>query len=199
MTHLRNVTPPVWAWPLTGAIALLMALVIWDLSAPESVLAQTYPRVFVYGDGPSGPVPIALNASGALSTTGGASALVDHCDSPDKTYVRFNHSTTTPLELIDATADEVSHLCQFHLQSQGTVSVAIVQDDTDQCPSPTTGLFGAGTTAATGWSFEAREGIVLGSGGYSIEEGDANRNVCMLLSTTVEVTGYLSFVNEDVS
>ena len=61
-------------------------------------------------------------------------------------------------------------------------NVALVEDDTSACASPTAGMAG-GTTAATGWNFAANGGMTLGNGTGTVTVAPGTYNLPVKTNT----------------
>lgn len=122
-------------------------------------------------------------------------AHVDPCSSLAKIYVPFSISTATTTQLVAASASNSLYGCNLTvLPTAGAQNVALVEDDTSACASPTAGMAG-GTTAATGANNAANGGFVLGSGLATVVKTAAtNRYVCLITSAAVQTSGVFSYV-----
>ena len=70
----------------------------------------------------------------------------------------------------------------------------IVDDDSDNCASVTSGIFG-GVTAAEGWNFAANGGLTLGNGSSTIGKTvGTNRVICAVTSAAVQLSGSITVV-----
>jgi hypothetical protein len=121
---------------------------------------------------------------------------LDPCNGTAKTSIPINISTATTTELTAALAGASTHyyVCGLDLVAGGADNVALVDDDTDNCASPTSGLAG-GTTAGSGWNFGANGGLVKGNGDSTIyKTGGTNRVLCMVTSAAVQLSGSIQVV-----
>lgn len=123
------------------------------------------------------------------------SRTVDPC-SLAKTTIPINISSATTTELTSALAGASTHyyVCSLNLVTAGANNVALVDDDTDNCASVTSGLAG-GTTAGSGWNFGANGGIAFGNGtGTVFKTNGANRVLCLVTSAAVQLSGSITVV-----
>ena len=91
-------------------------------------------------------------------------------------------------EIANQVASEFFYICSINLVAGGAQNVAIVEDDTDTCGSPTAGLNG-GVTAGEGWNFAANGGIALGDGSSTVmKTSTANRYFCIITSAAAQLS-----------
>ena len=73
-------------------------------------------------------------------------------------------------------------------------NIALVSGTGTVCATSLGPMLG-GTTAATGFNFAANGGIVLGNGAATIAKSDTDAdNVCILMSSTGQLSGVISYV-----
>jgi hypothetical protein len=121
--------------------------------------------------------------------------FLDPCSGKAKTYFPVDIVTATTTEIANAVASEFFYICAINLFSAGTNNVAIVEDDTDACATPTAGLNG-GVTAAEGYNMIAQTGVAFGNGNGSImKTGTANRYLCIITSAAVQLSGTVVYVS----
>jgi hypothetical protein len=122
---------------------------------------------------------------------------VDPCSSVAKTYIPINISTATTTELTASLAGASTHyyICSINIGPvAGAQNIALVDDDTDNCASVTSGLAG-GTTAGSGWNIAANGGLTFGNGSSSIARtGGTNRVLCAVTSAAVQTSGVMTVV-----
>jgi hypothetical protein len=121
---------------------------------------------------------------------------MDPCSALAKTYIPVNISTATTTELTSSLAGASTHyyICSLNLITAAANNVALVDDDTDNCPSVTSGLAG-GTTADSGWNFAANGGLTFGNGQGSVfRTNGTNRVLCLVTSAATRLSGSLSVV-----
>lgn len=133
----------------------------------------------------SGKLPVAMFTSAGADIV----ATTDQCDGVAKTPFVFSISTATTTQLLAASASNKWHICSLILKVSAADNVALVEDDTAACASPTAGMSG-GVTAATGWVFDVAAGLTFGSGsGDVFQTAATNRYVCFITSTTAQLSG----------
>lgn len=121
---------------------------------------------------------------------------IDPCSGVAKTHIPINISTATTTEITSALAGASTnyYICSINLVTAGANNVALVDDDTDNCASVTSGLAG-GTTAASGWNFAANGGLAYGNGNSTVfKTNGANRVVCLVTSAAVQLSGSMQVV-----
>lgn len=119
----------------------------------------------------------------------------DPCQGP-KTFTAINISSATTTELTASLAGASTnyYVCSITLVAAAAQTAALVDDDTDNCASVTSGLAG-GTSAATGWSFAANGGIAFGNGqGTVFKTNGANRVLCLVTGQAAQISGSISYV-----
>lgn len=117
---------------------------------------------------------------------------LDPCTALSKSYVNINQTTGT--QLFTGTASTRTFVCGISLVTATAQNVALVSGTGTVCATGTAGLMG-GTTAGTGWNFAANSGIVIGTGvGTVTKTGTDAHNVCLLQSSTGQISGVISYV-----
>lgn len=120
---------------------------------------------------------------------------VDPCQREAKTYYVVDIVTATTTEIANQVASEFFYVCSVDLHTNAANNVAIVEDDTDACASPTAGLNG-GVTAAEGYNFAANGGRTLGNGlGTVMKTATANRYFCIITSAATQLSGVITYVS----
>ncbi len=120
----------------------------------------------------------------------------DPCSYLAKTHIPINISTATTTEITPSLAGASTnyYVCSLTLVTQAANNVALVDDDTDNCASVTSGMAG-GTTAASGWNFAANGGAMFGNGNASVfKTVGTNRVVCLVTSAATQLSGSMSVV-----
>ena len=136
-------------------------------------------------------VPASVDLNGYLRTRN-----IDPCTYVAKTHIPINISTATTTELTSALAGASTHyyVCSIDLVTAAANNVALVDDDTDNCASVTSGLAG-GTTAASGWNFAANGGLAKGNGSATVfKTGGTNRVICLVTSAATQLSGSIQVV-----
>lgn len=139
--------------------------------------------------------PLSDGGAGAVTANTSRVTLGGEPCSGTKTNAPFSINTATTTQIIAASTNNKVYICSINVGPISTANnVAVVEDDTAACSSPTAGLFG-GTTAATGWQFPASGGLVNNGGNASIAvTAAANRYVCIITSSTSQTSGNIMYV-----
>lgn len=140
-------------------------------------------------------VPARAHLMAGTDGTNLVAPYIDPCAREAKSVYVVNVASATTTEIANQVASEFFYICSINLVAAAAQAVAIVEDDTDACASPTAGLNG-GTTAATGWSFAANGGLTLGNGTATVmKTATANRYFCFMTSTTGQLSGTITYVS----
>ena len=191
----------IWQFSSTGLLSVRARLSSYTSGAvnvalygagggPTAVNAAVLEAIY-------GAAVLILSDTGAIKTAVESTApvlveSVDPCSKETKTVVPFSISSATTTELANASTNDKLYVCGIVIVVGGANNVALVEDDTDACASPSAGMSG-GTTAATGWNFAANGGLVaLGPG--LMQTSVINRYVCLMTSTTAQASGTFSYV-----
>lgn len=119
-------------------------------------------------------------------------AQPDPCSFGTKVFVNITQTTGT--QLLTGTASNRTYVCAIHLVSATAQNIALVSGTGTVCATGIAGMAG-GTTAATGWNLAANGGLVIAGGNSSIAKSAANAdNVCLLTSSTGQISGNLVYV-----
>lgn len=147
-----------------------------SLASGQSAVAVTIPLAYRY------------NGSGWVRE------VADPCSYLAKTYVPFSIASATTTQLIAASSSNYNYICSINIVVGAANNVALVEDDTSACASPTAGMAG-GTTGATGWNFAANGGVTFGSGlGTVFKTASTNRYTCFITTTSAQTSGTISYV-----
>jgi hypothetical protein len=133
---------------------------------------------------------INTDASGLLWTR-----TIDPCSSVAKTFLPFSITTATTTEITPSLAGASTnyYVCSLVLVTNATNIVTLVDDDSDGCGSPTSGLSGGTTTA--GWTLAANGGLTFGNGmGSVFKTAGTNRVICLVTSATTQLSGTMTVV-----
>jgi hypothetical protein len=133
---------------------------------------------------------INTDASGLLWTR-----TIDPCSSAAKTFLPFSITTATTTEITPSLAGASTnyYVCSLVLVTNATNIVTLVDDDSDGCGSPTSGLSGGTTTA--GWTLSANGGLTFGNGmGSVFKTGGTNRVICLVTSAATQLSGTMTVV-----
>lgn len=123
----------------------------------------------------------------------------DPCDGALKTFIPISIVTATTTEITPSLAGASTnyYICSINLVTAGANNVLVADDDTDNCASPTSGIFGsdASPAAGEGWNFAANGGIALGNGqGMVGKTNGTNRVICIITSAAVQLSGGIAVV-----
>lgn len=120
--------------------------------------------------------------------------FLDPCAGVAKVPVPINISTATTTQLIAASSGNYAYICSINIgPTGGAQNIALIEDDTAACASPTAGMAG-GMTAASGWNLAAGGGLTLGNGlGTVARTAATNRYVCLISSASQQTSGVLMY------
>lgn len=140
-------------------------------------------------------VPSGATAMAGTDGTNLTRFYVDPCQRGAKTHRPFSASAAGNIQIADATGTgNKVYICSIVLVTNAANNVALIEDDTALCVSPTAGMAG-GTTAATGWNFGANGGLTFGDGSSSVFATAAtNRFVCLAMSASTQLSGNIAYV-----
>ena len=131
------------------------------------------------------------DALGLLWTRG-----LDPCSGVAKQYLPIDIVTATTTEITASLAGSSTHyyICSVALVTAAANNVAIVDDNTDGCGSPTAGVMG-GVTAAEGFPLAANGGLTLGNGASSVARTVTSNSVlCIITSAATQLSGTIVVV-----
>ena len=158
-------------------------------------------------DGDLGPVVMSRRidvAASSAGTTGDYAVFntdalgqiwarhLDPCTGVAKTAIPIDISTATTTELTASLAGASTHyyVCSLNLVTAAANNVALVDDDSDNCASVTSGVAGGFGSAAEGWNFGANGGLTLGNGGATVAKTNGtNRVLCLMTSAATQLSG----------
>jgi len=176
----------------TDTTSISIMAVLKQVSASVQAIATSIAGSLTIGTLPNeGQQTMANSISVAIASD---QTFADACDKRAKTSIPFSISSATTTQLVAQSASNKLYVCAFHIVVGAANNVALVEDDTSACASPTAGMAG-GTTAATGWNFAANGGLTLGNGqGTVMVTAATNRFVCLITSGTAQTSGSMSYV-----
>jgi hypothetical protein len=136
------------------------------------------------------PIPAGTNVIGFISN--------DPCSQATKLGAAIN--LTASGQVITGTAAKKTYICSLDLVSATAQNIALVEGTGVVCATNIFGLAG-GTTAATGWNLAANGGLTKGSGNGTVYSPSADTNataanVCVLLSSTGQTSGQITYVQQ---
>jgi len=122
----------------------------------------------------------------------------DPCGQATKLGASIN--LTASGQVITSTSAKKTYICSIDITSATAQNIALVEGTGSTCATNIFGLAG-GTTAATGWNFAANGGLTKGSGvgtvySPSADTNAAAANVCLLLSSTGQTSGQITYVQQ---
>lgn len=123
--------------------------------------------------------------------------LIDPCSGIAKTFIPIDIVTAATTEITPSLAGASTHyyICSLVLVTDAANDVAVVDDNTDNCVSPTAGIFGGFATAAEGWNFGANGGLTLGNGANSVgRTTTSNAVICIITSAATQLSGMMTVV-----
>lgn len=190
--------------PTLGAVASYLMCYdgsTWDRCRSASVLEDA-----AESSGVAGSVQLGVRRNAAASSSGADgdystfnvdalgltwSRHLDPCSGVAKTYLPVNIASATTTEITPSLAGASTHyyVCAINLVASAADNVALVDDDTDNCGSVTSGLAG-GTSAGSGWNLGANGGLAQGNGDSSImKTNGTNRVLCLVTSSAAQLSG----------
>lgn len=121
-------------------------------------------------------------------------ATTDPCVGATKLYFPINVATNTTTVVQANSASNKYYLCSLFLFASAADNVAVVEDATGSCASPDAGVIG-GTTTTAGIQLIANEGVMIQNGGGTVAKtASTNVNLCIITSTSAQLTGGASGV-----
>lgn len=116
------------------------------------------------------------------------------CSTGAWSSVNLNISSATTTEIIDQSVSNKAYICGYRFVVSAADNIAFVEDADNACASPSGGLAG-GTTSGTGFNLVANQGMIDNGGGYPVMASSAtNLNVCIITSSTAQLSGRLWYV-----
>jgi hypothetical protein len=128
-----------------------------------------------------------------VAQQGGVAVPPGPCEREVPLYAQI--SQTAGAQVVTGTASERVYICSIAIVTATAQNIALVDGTGTVCATSPTGLLG-GSTAATGQNFAANGGWVLpqNPGAWAKTSTDAD-NVCLLQSSTGQVSGILTYVS----
>ena len=142
------------------------------------------------------PCPMSDGGSGAVTGNTVRTTMGGEPCSGTKVAAPFSISSATTTQLVAASGGNKLYVCSINIGPIGNTAnnVALVEDDTSNCASPSAGMAG-GTTAASGWNIAANGGLGFGGSNASIAVTVAtNRYVCLITSSASQTSGVMMYV-----
>ncbi len=134
----------------------------------------------------STPVVIASNQTAA-----------DPCMFQAKTNLAISQNGTSSVQLIALSGATSIYVCSLVLVAAGATTVALTTGTGTACVTGNAAVIGT-TTAniANSISLASNGGITLGNGGGTVAKGAASSELCMVLGTSVFVSGNLTYIQQ---
>ncbi len=204
------------------AMVILAGLLFWqrvDAQTGPAVTAvnmlrwagTTLGAITNYGTSP-GAVPVpAVNAfvtnsnANSQATAANSSPVVlasnqsvaDPCTFQNKTSLPINQNGTSSVQLIALSGATTIYVCSLALVAAGATTMAITTGTGSACGTGNAAVIGTTTAGiANSVSFAANGGMTLGNGEGTIAKGAASSELCMILGTSVFVSGVLTYVQQ---
>jgi len=164
-----------------------------DLTAATPCLNATTSTTNSYSNTQTNPFNCDLHGNLYVSVGSG-----DPCLAGAKSGAPIN--LTASGQVITGTASKKTYICSIDIVSATAQNIALVEGTGSTCATNIFGLAG-GTTAATGWNLSANGGLTKGGGVGTVysPSADANAtaaNVCLLLSSTGQTSGQITYVQQ---
>jgi hypothetical protein len=170
-------------------------------SSSPVVIASNQSTIPVNGSGTAGTAN-----SGVVTVQGIASmtpltvtqtASADPCFASAKTNLAINQNGTSSVQLIALSGSTKIYVCSLFLLAAGATTVAITTGTGSACVTGNAAVIGTTTSGiANSVALAANGGWTLGSGVGSVAIGAASSELCMILGTSVFVSGNLTYVQQ---
>lgn len=118
----------------------------------------------------------------------------DPCATRMATFISVNQAATGPLTIITKATGKDVYICSIFLLSATQQNINLIESANTNCGTPTAGLLG-GTTANTGPNLQAGGWFNFGNGGRAVAKtATAGDNVCLISSSTGQISGTIGYV-----
>src|ERR1019366_3925521 len=125
------------------------------------------------------------------------SAAADPCMSANKTNLPFTTNGTTSVQLVALSGSTTIYVCSLHYIAAGATTVAFTTGTGTACVTGNAAVIGSTTAGiANSMSLAANGGMTLGNGGGTVAKGAGSSELCMILGTSVYVSGNLTYVQQ---
>lgn len=129
------------------------------------------------------------------SSIGGTTIVADPCLTSAKSYTSINLAAATAIVIATGTTGKLVYVCDFDVSNGGAANLGIIEGTGGTCSGGTTAGVVGGTTAATGLQFAANSGLAKGNGAAAVwATHNTGNNICLVPSTTAQISGHMSFV-----
>lgn len=158
------------------------------------VNSSGYVSTVVTNVNPNGQAVMASSAPIVLASN---QTAADPCMFQNKTNLAINQNGTSSVQLIALSGSTVIYVCSLSLIAAGATTVAITTGTGSACVTNNAAVIGTTTASiANSISFAANGGLTLGNGQGTIAKGVAASELCMVLGTSVYVSGNLTYVQQ---
>jgi hypothetical protein len=141
---------------------------------------------------PAGTVSISGTINANVTEIGGAAVVADPCEEQARTSAVLN--LTASGQIVTGTAGKQVYICSLQFVVNAADNVALVEGTGTTCGTSTAGMAG-GATAATGWNLVSGGSVTGGTGAnWYYRTATAADNVCLLVSSSAQISGNLSYV-----
>lgn len=97
-------------------------------------------------------------------------------------------------QLVTGSAGKQTYVCGVFIVNAAAQNIALVEGTGAVCATNTVGMAG-GNTAATGWNLGVNQTMgFFNPGTWSVVTATTGDNICLLLSGTTQVSGFLQYV-----
>jgi hypothetical protein len=119
---------------------------------------------------------------------------MDPCQGYSKTALSISQAATGPLTIIAGSTGKKVYICSIFVLSATTQNINLIESANTNCGTPTAGLLG-GVTAATGPNMTGGTYFNFGTGGWTVaQSATAADNVCLISSSTGQISGVIMYV-----
>lgn len=99
-------------------------------------------------------------------------------------------------QLVTGVSGKQTYVCGMLIVNAAAQNIALVEGTGSTCGTNTAGMAG-GATAATGWNLGVNQVVAFSyPGAWSIVTATAGDNVCLLLSGSTQVSGYITVAQQ---
>jgi hypothetical protein len=125
------------------------------------------------------------------------SAPADPCFASAKTNLPISTNSNSSVQLIALSGGTTIYVCSLSLIAAGATTVAVTTGTGTACVTNNAAVVGTTTASiANSMSLAANGGLTLGSGVGTIAKGAAASELCMILGSSVYVSGNLTYVQQ---
>lgn len=124
-----------------------------------------------------------------------AQVTADVCSLNAKTNLPISQNGTSSVQLIALSGSTKIYVCSLSLIAAGATTVALTTGTGTACVTGNAAVIGTTTASiANSISLAANGGLTLGNGAGTVAIGAASSELCMILGTSVFVSGNLTYV-----